>query len=68
MQQRGRFWRRSVILAAALAVIFFVSVTALGFPAGALFGIGVGIATAVAAFSGSREDNCLPRFWQRWRA
>jgi hypothetical protein len=67
MQRLGRSWRRGVVLAVALAVIVFVSVTAVGFPNGLLFAIAVGSAAAVAAFGDSRRHNCSLRFLQRRR-
>lgn len=68
MRRFGRAWRRGVVLAAALAVIVFVSVTAVGFPAGILFAISVGVATVVAVFGDTRRWNCSWRsFRQRMR-
>jgi hypothetical protein len=64
MQRLGRAWRKSV-LAVALAVITFVSVTAVGFPGGVLFAIALGTAAAVAAFGDSRRHSCVPRFLHR---
>jgi hypothetical protein len=67
MQRFGRNWRRGVVLVAALAVIVFVSVTAVGFPGGILFAISLGVATSVAVFGDTRRHNCVPGFLRRRR-
>lgn len=67
MQQsnRGRLWRRAVVLAAALAVIVFVSVTAMGVVSGILFAVSLGTGTALAVFGDARRHSCVPRFLRR---
>jgi predicted anti-sigma-YlaC factor YlaD len=67
MQRLGLSWRKAALLSVALAVIVFVSITAVGLPGGILSAIAIGTATAVAAFSDSRRDNCVPRFLRRRR-
>jgi hypothetical protein len=67
MQRFALSWRRGIVLSVALAVIVFVSVTAVGFPGGILFGISLGAATAVAVFGDSGRHSCLPQFLRRRR-
>lgn len=61
MRRFGRSWRKGAVLALALAVIVFVSVTAVGFPGGIVFAIALGTATAVAVYSDSRHAGCRRR-------
>jgi hypothetical protein len=65
MQRFGLTFGRVVVLAAALALIVFVSITANGVPGGILFAIAIGTAVAVAVFSDSGRRNCVPRFLRR---
>jgi hypothetical protein len=65
MQRFGLSLGRVIVLSAALALIVFVSITANGVSGGILFAIAIGTAVAVAVFSDSGRQNCVPRFLRR---
>jgi hypothetical protein len=62
---RGNLWRRAAVLSVALAVIVFVSITAMGFVSGILFAVSLGTGTALAVFSDTKRRSCTPRFLRR---
>jgi hypothetical protein len=65
MQRLDLSWGKGLVLAAALAVVVFVSITAAGFPGGILFAIALGTAVGVAVLSDSKRHTCVPRFLRR---
>jgi hypothetical protein len=65
MQRFGLSIGKVIVLAAALALIVFVSITANGVSGGVVFAMAIGTAVAVAVFSDSGRRNCVPRFLRR---
>jgi hypothetical protein len=65
MQRFGLSFGKVAVLAAALALILFVSITANGVPGGIIFAIAIGTAVGVAVLSDSGRHDCVPRFLRR---
>ena len=61
---RYRLGRGGAIVVSALAIVFAVVWVGTGLDGGALFGIAIAFAIAIAIFS-STQDTCSPRSFRR---